>query len=123
MTYEAEITENDFKQMCSHPFYSSLKPFDFEHYDELLKKIKGSFFRTKEDFTNYKKNMLKGVSTGQYDKPKIQINAKGMAICIDGLVRLLTMKVLGIDPVVEITNTANDISLDIQNHRFVSFKV
>lgn len=105
MTHETEITEKQLENILINPDYKSLKAFDFTTYNELVRERKRHFYATEEDFQAYKKDMMKGVSSGYYDKPVINIDDSGKAECIDGEIRLLTAKVLGIDPVIDVSFT------------------
>jgi hypothetical protein len=114
-----EITENFLRKILNYQPYKELKMFDFHYYDELLKKLKGHIFEKEEDFKKYKMSMINGVKLGVYDKPKLKIKKDGSVVCVDGLVRLLTSKVLGIDPVVELSTEENS-NISIDNYRLVS---
>lgn len=93
--------------------------FDFQQYDEILKELKGFDFKTEAKFKEYKRLMLEGVKSGKYDRPIIEVKKDGSVICIDGLARLLTAKVLGIDPVVELLMEDGS-NVSIENYRLVS---
>lgn len=103
MKQKTEVTENKLKKILDNTRYRLLKTFDFQHYDVMLRFLKRKLFKTDKEFLEYKKSMLKGVSSGKYDAPQILVSACGKVECTDGEVRLLTAKVLGLDPVVEIT--------------------
>ena len=96
MTKETiEITENHLKQILNNKKYNKLNVFDFNEFDKLLRDRKRKEFDNETEFLTYKREMIEGVKAGLYDKPQININKDGVAKCVDGFCRLLTMKVLG----------------------------
>jgi hypothetical protein len=118
MKTTAEITENQLKHILNNDNYKKLKSFDFLEYDEILRKLKRHLFDCEKDFKNYKKGMIEGIYSGTYDKPEININDVGEWECVDGEIRLLTLKLLGIDPVIDLS-ISDYTSITIINQRLV----
>ena len=98
-----EFSENELKRQLDNSDYKNLKTFDFFEYDRLLRKRKRSSFESETAYQEYKKSMLDGVSKGKYNLPILQ-KYKNILSIKDGYVRLLTCKLLGIDPVIEIVD-------------------
>ncbi len=80
---------------------NSIKTFDFHSFDKLLREAKRKQFKTEEEFQIYKKEILNSTSDGTCDLPQISIHGNNDWIILDGKIRLLAYKVLGINPVVE----------------------
>lgn len=80
--------------------YNRLKPFDFYQFEKILKQIKQ--FKTTKDFEDYRKNILNCVKYGSCEPIKLTKNHFGDFKIIDGKVRLLAHKLLGIEPIFEI---------------------
>jgi hypothetical protein len=82
--------------------YNDLSPFDFYKFEKILKKLKQKQFKTTEDFENYRKIIINCVKNGDCEPIKLSKNHFGELKIIDGKVRLLAHKLLGIDPIIEI---------------------
>ena len=96
-----EIKENDLKKLLNSNEYITLKNFDFVEYDRLIRNKKRLFFKDEYSFQDYKKSMLKGIAKGKYNLP-VLVYKNNKLFIKDGYVRLLTCKLLGIDPVIDI---------------------
>lgn len=83
---------------------NSLNPFDFITFEKLLRKLKGSYFRSQASFDTYKKMIIACVKDGDCEPIRIRVNGLGEYIIIDGKARLLAHKLLGIDPVIHLEN-------------------
>lgn len=75
--------------------------FDFHSFDKILREKKRRMFKTEEDFQSYKKEILFTTKAGTCDLPIICVHSENIWNIIDGKIRLLAYKVLGINPVVE----------------------
>lgn len=96
-----EISENELKRKLNNDDYKNLKPFDFFEYDRMVRKSKRHLFQTERDFQEYKKSMMDGIAKGNYNLPILERINNFLSIK-DGYVRLITCKLLGIDPVIEV---------------------
>jgi hypothetical protein len=82
--------------------YNALKPFDFTQFEKTLKRLKQKQFKNTEDFEKYRKMILNCVKDGDCEPIKLSKNHFGELKIIDGKVRLLAHKLLGIEPIFEI---------------------
>jgi hypothetical protein len=64
--------------------------------------LKAKQFKTAEEFENYRKIILNCVKNGDCEPIKLYKNHFGELKIIDGKVRLLAHKLLGIEPIIEI---------------------
>lgn len=78
----------------------AMKTFDFLSFDRILRERKRDQFKTEQEFQDYKKEILNSTKNGTCDLPRISVKGKRWNI-LDGKIRLLAFKVLGINPVVE----------------------
>lgn len=79
----------------------SLKQFDFIQFEKILKKLKGKELIDNESFNNYKKHIINCVLNGDCEPIKMTVNGLGEYKIIDGKVRLLAHKLLGVMPIIE----------------------
>ena len=82
--------------------YNDLSPFDFYKFEKILKKLKLKQFKSLQEFENYRKNVLNCVKNGDCEPIKLSKNHFGELKIIDGKIRLLAHKLLGIEPIFEI---------------------
>ena len=79
----------------------TIKTFDFQTFDKILREKKRQDFQTETAFQDYKKEILFSTQNGTCDLPLIKVKSNKKWNIIDGRMRLLAYKVLGINPVVE----------------------
>lgn len=102
--------------------FKKLQSFDFPHYEQLLRLLSGHKFEIEKEFIEYKKKMLHGITKGNYPPPILQEIINGNFVCLDGRVRLLTFKVLGIDPYVEVIYENGSSDYHVINNQRLALK-
>ena len=119
-----EVTEGLLQNILKDTTYKKLTMFDFEHYESIIRKNKRDDFKTEEEFQKYKREMIQQIQVGKYDKPKIKLHVDGAAECIEGKMQLFTLKLLGMDPVVEIIGQALvEHIFKIKNQRLIIYNI
>lgn len=104
-TVKCEIVFEDLAN-CRNIDYSmlkSIKTFDFHTFDRILRESKRSQFKTEQDFQKYKREILNSTQDGTCELPKIMVNKENKWNILDGKIRLFAYRVLGINPVVEMS--------------------
>lgn len=105
LTKSQEISEDFLDKNLLNSNFSDLLHLDFQHFDFLLRnrrkeELNGEW--TDQDFIRYKKNILRGVTTGEFLSPIILNDLVGKYFLFSGEARMLAYKVLGIHPVVKV---------------------
>lgn len=105
-TQAQEFSEAFLDKNLENSQYASLSFLDFFKFDKLLRQRRTNELKewSQFDFTEYKKQILAGVTTGSLPPPIILHDITGKYVLFSGEARLLAFKVLGIRPVVKIVN-------------------
>lgn len=110
-----ELSLESLKKVLFWDIISEIKAFDFAKYDLIMEKFKIKYFNKEDGFQEYKTNLMKGISNGSIEPPKLEKMEDGTLICTEGLDKLMTYRVLSIKPYVKLVSNQHT-ELE-QNHK------